>query len=158
MRSTVLRTPQGQIVRIPNKNVFENKLVNYSESGERRVDLEVGVSYGEDLEHVRKVAIAAIETVAERQAEREIELVYTGFGGSSIDFVVRFWIDFSRQIEFLTARDRAIVAIHQAFNAEGISIPFPIRTLDFGIKGGGPLREELTALRGSASESAAQEP
>jgi small-conductance mechanosensitive channel len=143
LRATVLRTPQGQLVRIPNKQVCENKVTNYSQSGERRVDLEVGVSYGEDLERVREVATAAIEPIESRDSERPVEVIFTGFGGSSIDLVVRFWVDFGRQSDFLKARDAAIVAIKVAFDANDIVIPFPIRTLDFGIKGGGPLRDEL---------------
>jgi small conductance mechanosensitive channel len=143
MRSTILRTPQGQIVRVPNKDVFESKLINYTLSGERRVDLEVGVSYGEDLEHVRQVAIAAIQKLEESDPEREPDLIYTGFGDSSINLMVRFWVNFKADKEFLKARDAGIVAIKRAFDAEGISIPFPIRTLDFAIKGGGKLRTEL---------------
>lgn len=143
MRATILRTAQGQIVRIPNKEVFETKLINYSLSGERRVDVEVGVSYGEDLERVRKVAIDAVREMAACDPDREPDLIYTGFGDSSISLTVRFWVNFKGNSDYLTARDAAIVAIKKAFDASDIAIPFPIRTLDFAIKGGGRLRTEL---------------
>src|SRR5262245_49719342 len=61
LRSTELMTAQGQTVLIPNKLIFENPIINYSRSGERRVDLAVGVSYGDDLAKVRQVALAAVE-------------------------------------------------------------------------------------------------
>jgi small conductance mechanosensitive channel len=143
MRATILRTAQGQIVRIPNKQVFESKLINYSLSGERRVDLEIGVSYGEDLEQVRKVAIAAVKELEVCDPARDPDLIYTGFGDSSINLTVRFWVNFKGKGDYLTARDAAIVAIKKAFDTAEIVIPFPIRTLDFAIKGGGRLRTEL---------------
>lgn len=147
MRSTVLRTAQGQVVRIPNKDVFENKLVNYSLSGERRVDIEVGVSYGENLERVREVAVAAVTALDDCDPKRDADLIYTGFGDSSINFTLRFWVNFEGkgQADYLKARDAGIVAVKKAFDAKDIVIPFPIRTLDFSIKGGGPLRSELRA-------------
>lgn len=146
LRDTVLRTFQGQIVRIPNKEVFNNPIVNYSEPGERRVDLEVGVSYGDDLERVKQVTIAAIEKHVVFDTGRGVDLVYTGFGESSIDFVVRFWLEMTRQPDFLTARSDAIMAIKAAYDEADITIPFPIRTLDFGIKGGATLTEAAEPL------------
>ena len=52
MRDTVIRTYQGQMVIIPNKEVFQNPIENYSLLGKRRIDLTAGVSYGDDLEKV----------------------------------------------------------------------------------------------------------
>ena len=143
LRTTVLRQLTGEHVRIPNKDVLGNPLINFSAAGERRVDLEVGVSYGEDLERVREVALRAVESVAPRRQERPVELFYEGFGDSSIDFVVRFWIDFARQPDYLAARSAAVIAIKQAFDREGITIPFPIRTLDFAAVGGTTLPDAL---------------
>ena len=59
-----------------------------------------------------------------------MELFYKEFGDSSINFVVRFWVPFSKQPDYLGAQSEAIERIKQAFDAEGITIPFPIRTLD----------------------------
>ena len=107
------------------------------------MDLEVGVSYADDLEKAKQVAIAALDGLEGRNAEREVELFYTGFGGSSIDFVVRFWLTDAYPGSFMAARSAAIQRIKTAFDREGVSIPFPIRTLDFGIEGGATLKEML---------------
>lgn len=141
LRNTLLTTPQGQTVYLPNKEIFENKLVNYSRSGQNRIDLAVGVSYAADLEEVRKVSLEAIEAIEERLTDREVELFYQGFGGSSIDLVVRFWISYARPSDFQKARSEAIMRIKRAYDEHGITIPFPIRTLDFGIEGGQTLAE-----------------
>jgi small conductance mechanosensitive channel len=143
LRSTAVRRSQGQLVLIPNSTVFKNPLINYTETSDRRVDLEVGVSYADDLEKAKQVAIAALDGLEGRNPEREVELFYTGFGGSSIDFVIRFWLTDAYQGSYMAARSAAIQRIKTAFDREGVSIPFPIRTLDFGIEGGKTLKEML---------------
>ncbi len=150
LRWTEMWTQQGQLALIPNKQIFENPILNYSALGRRRIDLTLGVSYGDDLEKARQVAMRAIEEVSTRDPEREIELFYDEFADSSIDFTVRFWIPFSKQADYLAARSEAIIRIKQAFDAEGITIPFPITTLDFGAKGG----EKLSEMLGEAERPA----
>ncbi len=149
LRWTELRTQQGQIVLIPNKQVFENPILNYSTTGMRRVDLKVGVSYASDLEQVKQVATGVVEEVSTRDRSREVELFYEEFGDSSINFVVRFWIPFtSKHADYLRAQSEAIQRLKLAFDANGITIPFPIRTLDFGIEGGEKLSKALAEAGG----------
>lgn len=144
LRSTVLEVPQGQIVRIPNREVFENPIVNYSTLGRRRIDLGVGISYGDDLEKAKSLAVEAVEGIEGRIEGWPVELFYQEFGASSINFVVRFWIPFHQQSEFVEAQSEAIQAIKRAFDENDITIPFPIRTLDFGIVGGERLSDVLS--------------
>jgi small conductance mechanosensitive channel len=135
LRWTELRTQPGQTVLIPNKHVFENPITNYSITGERRVDLKVGISYGDDLEKVRRIAVEAVAAIPERRADTGVELFFEEFGESSINLVVRFWIDFAaRHADYLRARSEAIERLKRAFDDNGITIPFPIRTLDFGLR------------------------
>jgi len=152
LRSTWLETLDGKIVMIPNRKIFENVLINHSRLGRRRVELEVGVSYAEDLEEVQRVASAALATVTPR-LDRPTEIFFQKFGDSSITFVGRFWIEYRTQADYLAARSAAIVAIRRAFAESGITIPFPIQTLDFGIAGGVALREELDQARASQNGS-----
>ena len=155
LRSTILDTFQGQKVILPNAQVFGEPITNYSAWRERRVDLGCGVGYGDDLGHAQRVAVGAIEGLAVRKAERPVQLYYTEFGDSSINFVVRFWIDFSKQTDFLEAQSEAIKAVKAAFDGAGVTIPFPIRTLDFDPNGGVALR---AALKGTGDGSADGEP
>ncbi len=143
LRTTMIKDFQGQEVIIPNKDVFGSVLMNYTTYPKRRVDLSVGVSYGETLTHVRDVAIKAIHGLDMVDSSEEITLFYSSFGDSSINFDLRFWVNEVRQPKYLVARSEAIIAIKRAFDREGISIPFPIRTLDFGIKGGKNLESML---------------
>lgn len=138
-----MRTPQGQLVLIPNKEVFANVLTNYSDLGKRRVDLAVGVSYADDLEKVRTAAVEAIESITKRDRGRPVELFYDSFGDSAINFSVRFWIDFADNRDYVDARSEAVMRIKRAFDAAGITIPFPIRTLDFSPIGGRTLEHSM---------------
>lgn len=147
LRWTEVRNPQGQLVLIPNKQVFENPILNYSATGRRRIDIRIGVSYGDDLEKVKQVGLRAVEQVSTRKPDTEVELFFEEFGESSIDLVVRFWIDFtSSQADYLQARSEAIERLKRAFDENGITMPFPTRTLDFGVKGGEKLSEVLAEM------------
>ena len=141
LRNTVIRTPQGQIIYVPNKVVYENPFKNYTKNGERRIDLSCGVSYGDDLEKAKKIAIEAVEGLESRDTSKDVELYYNEFGDSSINFTLRFWISFQELPQYWGAQSEAIMALKKAFDENDIMIPFPIRTLDFGIRGG----EQLSA-------------
>src|SRR6056297_239767 len=143
LRNTIVKTPQGQIVYIPNKVVYENPFTNYTKNQERRIDLECGVSYGDDLEKVQKVATEAIHSIGQRNKKRDVEFYYKEFGGSSINFVVRFWVKFNTNPDYLEPQSEAIIVLKKAFDENDIMIPFPIRTLDFGIRGGEKLDSML---------------
>lgn len=137
LRSTILLQPDGQEVIIPNKEVIQNPLKNFSHNGRRRVELSCGVAYGDDLEKVKEIAISAIENSGiELRESRPIEFYFTEFGGSSINFTLRFWKNITAQKDYLAAKDLAIIALKKAFDENNITIPFPITTLDFGVVGG----------------------
>lgn len=143
-RFTIVQTFDGQHAIIPNKTVISSSNLNYTGPKERRVVLECGVSYGENLEEVRDIARKAVSDIKTLDRTKGISFVYTGFGDSSIDFSIRFWLDpLPSHLQFLESRSEAIIRLKKAFDNAGISIPFPIRTLDFGIKGGNTLKEML---------------
>ena len=107
-------------------------------------DLTCGVSYGDDLQLVRDVALRAIEEAVDYNKEKPVELFYTEFGNSSINFTLRFWLNNTAQKAYLQAQSEAIMALKKAFDENDITIPFPIRTLDFGIKGSENLKKMLS--------------
>ncbi|TRZ45141.1 mechanosensitive ion channel family protein [Robertkochia solimangrovi] len=135
LRTTTLKQVDNNLVSIPNRMVIENPVKNYSVTAQSRVILTCGVTYDADLDLVREVVVNTIidnfEDVGNKQG---VMFFYTEFGDSSINFEVRFWIHSTSGIEILKARGEAIVAIKKAFDKNGISIPFPIRTIDFSNK------------------------
>ncbi len=153
MRCIIIKDPEGQLVYIPNRLVLENPFENYTWNSERRIDLDCGVSYGDDLEKAKKLAIEAVGTLENLIEDRDIELVYKEFGGSSINFEIRFWIHYTKHFKFMTGRSEAIMAIKKKFDENDIMIPFPIRTLDFGIRGGEKLDTMLTERAADSNDS-----
>lgn len=141
LRDTVIKTFQGKMVIVPNKEVFQNPIENYSMLGKRRMDLTIGVSYGDDLEKVKRVTLEAVANIEHLSTHDETTLFFTEFADSSINFVIRLWVNTPEQIEYLTVQSEAIMRIKKAYDENNITIPFPIRTLDFGIKGGTQLGE-----------------
>ena len=156
LRDTIIKTFQGQMVIIPNKEVFQNPIENFSLLGRRRVDLEVGVSYGDDLEKVKQVTMDAVAEIENLSPAEQTTLFYTEFGDSSINFKLRLWVNTPEQITYLTVQSEAIMRIKKAYDENDIMIPFPIRTLDFGIKGGKPLNETPMQINGSANHENAK--
>lgn len=129
LRNTLIRTVEGNDVIIPNKMVIENPIINYDINTKRRVIIECGVGYESDLENVKNITKKALSEKFNTSLD-EIEFFYREFGGSSINFVTRLWIEPNDQLSFLDAHSKAIVAIKKAFDSNNINIPFPIRTLD----------------------------
>ena len=131
LRVTTLKTLDGYQVILPNKDIFQSKLTNYNRYSTRRINLTCGVGYESDLEKVKKVVLQAVQEIEEIKETPSPQFFYTEFGDSSINFVCRFWIDFLGMPDYLDAKHLAIMRIKKRFDAEGINIPFPIRTLDF---------------------------
>lgn len=141
LRATLIETLDGLSIIIPNKDVFQNPIINYTKTENRRAEVRVGVAYDTDLERARDLVKQALTGVRHRLAEREPEVFYEQFGSSSIDMVGRVWLTASGQLQNLQAISDGIIAIKKAFDGAGITIPFPIRTLDFGAEavGGRPM-------------------
>jgi small conductance mechanosensitive channel len=148
LRDTVIRSFQGQMVIIPNKDVFQNPIENFSMLGIRRVDLEVGVSYGEDLERVMRITLDAVKEIDNLSQTDQTTMFFTQFADSSINFKIRLWVSSAEQLKYKQVTSDAIMAIKKSYDENEILIPFPIRTLDFGIKGGVSL-EETTVFTSS---------
>lgn len=145
IRTTSLMTFDQVEVVIPNKDMFTKTIKNYTSTPKRRLEVKCGISYGEDLEKVRRVVKKALSSVPHRTEEDEVEVYFYNFGNSSIDFRAFIWIEYPGKGNFFRAENQAIMNLKTAFDQEGITIPFPIRTLDFGIKGGVSLKEQMAS-------------
>ncbi|MGD8862636.1 MAG: mechanosensitive ion channel family protein [Myxococcales bacterium] len=147
MRATELETLDGLSITIPNKEVFQGVIVNYTRTSIRRVDVQVGTAYCDDMETVREVVLSAVREVPHRDATHDPELFFESFGDSSINFVVRVWLGQADELTYLAARSEAMIAIKKALDARQLTIPFPIRTLDFGAAPVGGTALQSTTLR-----------
>lgn len=133
LRTTELQRPSGEKIILPNKMIVNAPFENYSIAGKRRIEIPCGIAYSSDLDRVIEITKNAIVDKFEFiHSKNDVEFYYTGFGSSSIDFVVRFWINTKSLIAYKAHMSKAIVAIKKAFDKAQITIPFPIQTLDMG--------------------------
>ena len=127
-----IREPDNNIVVIPNKTITDNPMKNFSVTERMRIIIECGVGYESDLEMVEKLTKETIASKFPQNGDKEeVEFFYTAFGGSSIDFICRYWVDCVNGKQKLTAKHQGMLAIKKAFDANDVNIPFPIRTLQF---------------------------
>ncbi|MEM9414379.1 MAG: mechanosensitive ion channel [Planctomycetota bacterium] len=130
IRMTKIRKPNGELVLVPNATVFGNNVTVMTNRRHRRLELVVGIAYGEDLAEGRKVILDAVKACKTVRNDEPPEVLAQAFGASSIDFTVIWWAD-PTPIDEMRSKDEVIEAIKRALDEAGIEIPYPYRTLTF---------------------------
>ncbi len=130
LRSTELVTVDGRTVILPNADVLNHAIVNYTRSVRRRIDLPVSVAYGSDLNLVRETILAAVAGVPGVLPDPAPVAMFQLFSATAIDLILFFWVDTS-QAGIPDARNAAIQGIKQALEAQGIEIPYPAQKMVF---------------------------
>ena len=121
---TKMRTFDGVPVFMPNGRIWGNEIKNFSRAERRRIDLTVGVGYGDDLDRALAALTAVVADEPRILAEPEPLVKVNALGDSAVDLLVRVW---TLPADFLATQMDLTKAIKQRLDAEGISIPFPQR-------------------------------
>lgn len=120
-------TRDGKEYLIPNEDLVTGQVVNWSHSNNFvRLDIPFGVSYNDDPHKVSEIAISAARGVARVLPDRKPVCWITGFGDSSVDYLLRFWIRDATG-GLTNVRGQVYLALWDAFKANDISLPFPQR-------------------------------
>ncbi|MFO8125241.1 MAG: mechanosensitive ion channel [Yoonia sp.] len=120
-------TRDGREYLIPNEDLITGQVVNWSHSNEFvRLDINFGTSYHDNPHEVRRIAIEAAQSVDRVLADRNTVCHIVGFGDSSVDYLLRFWIR-DPTGGLTNIRGNVYLALWDAFKEHGISIPFPQR-------------------------------
>ncbi|AFT66679.1 MAG: small-conductance mechanosensitive channel [Cycloclasticus pugetii] len=127
--SVKLRTFDNLFVRIPNETLIKSEVTTLTRFPIRRIDLAIGVAYKESIKHVRKV----MERVADANPicldEPKPTFIFKGFGDSSLDMQFSVWV---KRENFSELKNAIYEEIKEAFDAEGIEIPFPHQSIYAG--------------------------
>ncbi len=141
-------TRDGKEYLIPNEDLVTGQVVNWSHSDDFvRIELTFGTSYDDDPHRVSELAIEAAASVSRVMADRRPVCWINGFGDSSIDYVLRFWIA-DAQGGLANVRGKVFLALWDTFKANGIQIPFPqreVRILGPNTANPGPKAQETPA-------------
>lgn len=126
MRATRIKTFDGADVIVPNGTLLSERLVNWTlMDRNRRIEVTVGVAYGSDPAQVLTLLETCAATTPGIASEPACVVLFTGFGESSLDFVVRAWTaDYDH---WAAIRSALVLRIHAALGEAGIEIPFPQR-------------------------------
>jgi small conductance mechanosensitive channel len=124
--STILNTPDNIRVIIPNGSVFGEVIKNYSANDQRRVDLVIGISYGDDIGKAIDIVRTVLDGDNRVLADPAPTIAVAELGDSSVNLVVRPWCDGGN---YWPLRFDLTRSIKEELELGGCSIPFPQRDL-----------------------------
>ena len=129
LMSTELKTPDNKIITIPNKLVWGEVIVNYTRMPTRRVDVDVGVAYGTDLDRAIKLAMELMKSHPKVLRDPEPSVALTELADSSINLQLRAWTNTD---DYWAVKGDLTRGIYELYRKEGIEIPF--QQLDVHLK------------------------
>jgi len=124
--TTVLKSADNKQIVVPNGQIMNSIITNYSAHPTRRIDMLVGVSYDDDIETVRSTIRELVEADERILAEPACQIVVAELGESSVDINVRPWVDTDN---YWPVKFDLTEKIKTRFDEVGISIPFPQRDI-----------------------------
>ncbi len=132
LRASVVRTLQGSEVIVPNGQLISEKVINWTFSDQqRRLEINVGVAYGNDPAEVIKILTKAVSNHPDILKDPAPGCLFLGFGDNSLDFQARAWT--SKTSQWVVVQSDLAVAMEAALRGAGIEIPFPQRDLNVRI-------------------------
>lgn len=124
--TTVLETPDGLYISAPNSSLWGSPIKNFSRNGKRRMDLIVGISYGDPLE----VGLAVLTELAQSEErvmkDPAFQVMVQSMGDSSVNLQLRLWSSVDNYWPLYWDMNRRI---KEQIEAAGLTIPFPQRVL-----------------------------
>ena len=120
--SVKIRTFDNKFVRIPNETIIKSDVTNITHFPIRRLDINVGVAYKEDIGRVREILLDVARKNSLCLNEPEPLAIFQGFGNSSMDIMLAAWVV---KAEFIKLKNSLPEEIKKRFDVEGVEIPFP---------------------------------
>lgn len=136
--STVIKSPDNKRIIVPNASVTGDNIINHTANDQRRVDLVVGVGYGDDIDTVRAALKEILASEPRILSEPVPTIGIMELGESSVNFVVRPWV---KTADYWSVYFDLHEAIKKSFDAKGISFPFPQRDLHLTMEGSEVLKK-----------------
>jgi len=122
--TTQIKTFDNRTIIIPNSVITGDKITNYTDKEVRRVDLSIGISYGDNIKHAIDSLMEILNNHPKVLKDPAPFVGVTGYGDSSIDLTVRPWC---KTEDYWDVFFEVNHSIKEQFDAKGVSIPFPQR-------------------------------
>ncbi|TWT88232.1 Small-conductance mechanosensitive channel [Pseudobythopirellula maris] len=130
VRMTLVRQTNGELVVLPNAQLFKEPVTVRTYEPRRRSTIIVGVSYDTDVDEAREVLRDALSGCESVSSDHPVEIFAQEYASSSINFEVTWWCG-TTPLDERSSRDEVVSATKRAMDTAGIEIPFPYRTLTF---------------------------
>ncbi|GJL95056.1 MAG: mechanosensitive ion channel protein [Hyphococcus sp.] len=124
--TTEIATPDNKMVIVPNGKIFDDVITNYAGYDTRRVDFVFGVSYNDDLDKAMELIASEVSKDARAKKDPEPVIAVDNLGDSSVDIICRVWVDGG---DYFPVKWALTKAVKERFDAEGVSIPYPCRSI-----------------------------
>jgi small conductance mechanosensitive channel len=131
-RATTIRTYDGRRIVIPNSELFTNSVTVNTAFENRRLEYDVGVGYGDDLDWTKQLMLEAMHSLDVVLKDPPPDVLVMELAENSVNIRARWWIQPPRWSDALDSRDQVISAIKQKLYVEnGIDLPYPTRQILF---------------------------
>jgi small-conductance mechanosensitive channel len=130
-RATTIRTYDGRRIVIPNSDLFTNSVTVNTAFEHRRLEYDVGIGYGDDIDRAKELILDAIASVDKVLKNPPPEALVMELADSTVNIRARWWVTPPRRAEALDSRDKVLSAIKKKLTANGIDLPFPTQQILF---------------------------
>lgn len=118
---TRLATPDNKTILLPNGNLANSSLTNVTSAPERRLDINIGISYQADIKKAKEVALSHMQKQPMILQDKDMGVYVNALGESSVELILRCW---TKKEDYWIVRWWLLEEIKTAFDEEGISIPY----------------------------------
>ncbi|MBD2728370.1 mechanosensitive ion channel family protein [Nostoc sp. FACHB-892] len=130
-RATTIRTYDGRRIVIPNSELFTNSVTVNTAFENRRLEYDIGIGYGDDIDRAKQLMLDAMHSVNEVLKDPAPDVLVMELAESTVNIRVRWWVHPPRRADNLISRDKVITAIKKTLVANGIDLPFPTQQILF---------------------------
>ncbi len=131
LRDTCILTYQGQLITIPNREVFQNPIINYTRIGKRRADIIAGIPKSNDLEEAQKIATEALRNV-DKIIMEDSQVIFREIKGNITYFIAECWVNSGVYQDYKVFINDCIIAIDKAFKKNNINMLNEELYIEFG--------------------------
>lgn len=130
-RATTIRTYDGRRIVIPNSELFTNSVTVNTAFDNRRLQYDVGIGYGDDIDRAKQLILEAIHSVDGVLKDPAPDAIVVALAESTVNIRARWWINPPRRSDALDTQDKVLTAIKKKLVANGIDLPFPTQQILF---------------------------
>ena len=149
-RATILMTPDGNHLRLPNALVFRSVMLNSTRNPSRRFELDVGIGVNEDLVLAQQIGVDELSRLDGVISKPPPRAYIAALGDSNVQLRFHGWVD-QRTHDFLMVKSEAIRKVKLALEGQGMDMPEPIYRVQITERAVPPVEPSATARRGAAS-------